>query len=191
MSAEIGALPEEETVAAFHEAWPAIQDCFVRGSRRIEFLGGDIAFAVEVDASGSASVFAKQTTIGDRTTESCMIDVLRKAAWPLPVGGRVGLAENGFGFEMTGDVRPPVIWDPEQVSEVLNVNATALEECKHGARGSFTATVYVDADGTAMGVGVSPPNQDAERSSDCIVDVLVSATYPSPGSWPAKVTFSL
>lgn len=191
MSAEVGALPEEETVAAFKDAFPAIQDCFMRGAERIEFLGGDIAFAVEVDSAGDAAVFAKQTNIGDRTTERCMIDVLRKAPWPLPVGGKVGQAENGFGFEMTGDVRPPVDWDSEQIGEVLNQNADALDQCKNGARGSFTATVYVDADGKALGAGISPPNKDGERASDCLVDVLVDATYPSPGSWPAKVTFSL
>jgi hypothetical protein len=191
MTAEVGALPEEETVAAFRNSFPAIQDCFIQGSERIEFLGGDISFEVEVDASGQARVFAKQTTIGDRKTESCMLDVLRGAAWPLPVGGHIGTAENGFGFEMTGDVRPPVMWDSSEVSDVLNQNASALNECKSGTHGTFTATVYVDANGSALGAGISPPNQEGEASSDCLVGVLVGATYPSPGSWPAKVTFSL
>jgi hypothetical protein len=120
-----------------------------------------------------------------------MIGVLRKASWPLPVGGRIGTAENGFGFEMTGDVRPPVDWDSGEISEVLNQNAGAFEQCKSGTGGSFTATVYVDADGSALGAGVSAPSKEGERASDCLVDVLVGATYPSPGSWPAKVTFTL
>jgi hypothetical protein len=189
--ADVGALPEEETVNAFKNAFPAIQDCFVRGAERIEFLGGEIAFAVEVDRMGSVSIFAKETTIGDRTTETCMIEALKSASWPRPVGGRVGTAENGFGFEMTGDVRPPVPWDEAEISDVLNENSSALEECKAGSRGSFTATVYVDRDGKALGAGISPPSQEAERRVDCIVDVLQAATYPSPGSWPAKVTFQL
>lgn len=189
--AEVGALPEEETVAAFKDSFPAIQECFVNGAKRIEFLGGDIAFSVEVDRMGNATVFAKETTIGDRTTESCMIDALKGAPWPRPVGGNVGTAENGFGFEMTGDVRPPVPWDEGEVADVLNENAEALESCKDGGRGSYTATVYVDRDGKAIGAGISPPDKDGERRVDCLVDVLEAATYPSPGSWPAKVTFRI
>jgi hypothetical protein len=184
-------LPEEDTVNAFRDSFPAIRDCFARGAERIEFLGGDIAFSVEVDSGGAASIFAKETTLGDRSTETCMIGALQKAPWPLPVGGKVGTAENGFGFEMTGDVRPPVPWDSGEVSDVLNENADALEQCKSGTRGSFTATVYVDRDGRAMSAGISPPDKDGERQVDCLIDVLVGATYPSPGSWPAKVTFSL
>lgn len=189
--AEVGALPEEETVNAFKDSFPALQDCFTRGAKRIEFLGGDIAFSVEVDRMGNASVFAKETTIGDRATETCMINALKDAPWPRPVGGNIGTAENGFGFEMTGDVRPPVPWDEAEVADVLNENAEALSECKGGGRGSFTATVYVDRNGKALGAGVSPPDKDGERHADCIVDVLEAATYPSPGSWPAKVTFRL
>jgi hypothetical protein len=51
--------------------------------------------------------------------------------------------------------------------------------------------VYIDNDGSALSAGVSPPNKEAEAQSDCIVDVLSGAAYPSPGSWPAKVTFNL
>lgn len=192
MMAEVGALPEEEAVAAFKDSFPAIQDCFIEGARRIEFLGGDISFTVEVNHEGEAEyVYASQTTLGDRATETCMIRALKRAAWPVPVGGRVGVAENGFGFSMTGDVRPPVAWDAEQVEATLSKNATAVAECKRGTSGSFTATVYIDDDGSALSAGVSPPNKEAEAQSDCIVDVLSSASFPSPGSWPAKVTFNL
>jgi hypothetical protein len=190
--AEVGALPEEQAVNAFKDSFPAIQDCFIRGAERIEFLGGDIAFFIQVNAAAEAEyIYAKETTIGDRETETCMIRALKKADWPAPVGGLVGIAENSFGFEMTGDVRPPVPWDSSQVEAALAENANAIAECKAGGGGSFTATVYVDNDGKAISAGVSAPDKESEAHSDCIVDVLKQATYPSPGSWPAKVTFSL
>lgn len=191
-TAEVGALPEEETVNAFKDSFPAIQECFIRGAQRIEFIGGEISFFIQVNSQGEAEyVYAKETTIGDRRTEKCMIDALRGASWPAPVGGLVGVAENSFGFEMTGDVRPPVYWDAEEVSEALSEHAASIAECKRGGYGTFSATVYVDSDGTAMGVGISAPDKESEVNSDCLVSVLEEITYPSPGSWPAKVTFRI
>jgi hypothetical protein len=38
---------------------------------------------------------------------------------------------------------------------------------------------------------MAPPDEQGEDAVDCIVDVLKQAKFPSPGSWPAKVTFTL
>src|SRR5690606_12023116 len=65
MTAEVGALPEDATIYAFKDSFAAIQDCFVEAAAANEFLGGLIAFEVEVNARGKVSgVFAKQTTLG-------------------------------------------------------------------------------------------------------------------------------
>ncbi len=191
-TAEVGALPEEEAIWAFKESFEDIQKCFVTGSRRIEFIGGQISFQVWVDSSGGVqTVFAEQSTLGDRETEECMYDVLRAAPWPRPVGGPIAVAQNAFEFEMTGDVRPPVDWDSEQVAEVLEEHREQIAQCKHGARESFLATVYVATDGRAMSVGMAAPDREVAESSRCLVDVLSQASYPAPGSWPAKVSFAL
>jgi hypothetical protein len=191
-TAEVGALPEEETVAAFSNALMPIQECFTKGTKRIEFLGGEIAFHVVVGQQGKVeTIFAERSTLGDRQTEQCMFNVLRGANWPRPVGGLVGVAQNGFEFEMSGDVRPPVDlsgFDPDVVLADLR---SEIRGCKQGVSDSFTATVYVDTDGAPISAGIAAPDGTAESASDCLVDVLKSATFPSPGSWPAKVTFAL
>jgi hypothetical protein len=51
--------------------------------------------------------------------------------------------------------------------------------------------MYVGTDGHALSVGVTPPDSHGEAAVDCLVGVLKEAKYPSPGSWPAKVTFTL
>ncbi len=189
---EIGGMPEEETVAAFRGAFGPIQECFIAGARRVEYLGGEIAVQVRVGQKGKVqAVFAERSSIGDRQTERCMLEALQHADWPAPVGGLVGIAQNSFEFEMTGDVRAPVIIDNFDSEQALATHAQAISDCKGAGSGSFTATVYIDTDGSPLAAGIAAPNADAESKSDCLVGVLERATFPSPGSWPGKVTFSL
>jgi hypothetical protein len=191
-TAEVGAMPEEESVYAFKESLQGIQDCFVAGSQRIEFLGGQISLQVWVNETGQAqTVFADRSTLGDRQTERCMFDTLKGAPWPKPVGGPIAMAQNSFEFEMTGDVRAPVTWDEEQVESALANSRGRIAECKGGARQKFLATVYVDTNGSALGVGMAAPDRTQEIHSECLVGVLAELQYPPPGSWPAKVSFQL
>lgn len=190
--AEIGALPEEETVAAFSNSLGSIQDCFTKGAQRIEFLGGAISFHVVVGRQGNVeNIYASQSTLGDRETERCMFGVLRGADWPKPVGGLIGVAQNGFEFDMSGDVRPPVEIDDFDADAVLADLRSEIRGCKHGSSEPFTATVYIDTNGAPISAGIAAPDKTAESASDCLVDVLKGAKFPSPGSWPAKVTFAL
>lgn len=190
--AEVGALPEEETVAAFTSSLDPIHECFVNGTKRIEFLGGEIAFNVVVGEKGKVeTIFAERSTLGDRQTEQCMFSVLRNAHWPRPVGGLIGVAQNGFEFEMSDDVRPPVELENFDASAVLADLRSEIRGCKHGVAEAFTATVYIATNGQPISAGIAAPNRNAESASDCLVDVLKSAKFPSPGSWPAKVSFTL
>lgn len=190
--AEIGGMPEEETAAAFRAAFDPIQRCFIDGARKLEYLGGQIAVQVRVGKQGKVeAVFAESSTLGDRETERCMLKALEDSDWPAPVGGLVGLAQNSFEFEMTGDVRAPVAIAEFDSGQALSEHRAALAECKGSVKDGFTATVYIDTDGTALAAGIAAPSAEAETKSDCLVGVLRRAKYPSPGSWPGKVTFSL
>jgi hypothetical protein len=42
-----------------------------------------------------------------------------------------------------------------------------------------------------ISAGIAPPDDRGERSVDCMVDVIKGLKFPSPGSWPAKVTFDV
>jgi hypothetical protein len=191
-TAEVGAMPEEETVAAFSNSLQPIQNCFMDGVKRIEFLSGEIAFNVVVGRKGRVeNIFAERSTLGDRQTEQCMFGVLRGAAWPEPVGGLIGVAQNGFEFQMSDDIRPPVELTNFDADDVLADVRSEIRGCKHGASGKFTATVYIDTNGSPISAGIAAPDKTAESASDCLVDVLKGAKFPQPGSWPAKVTFTL
>lgn len=192
VSSDVGGLNEGKVNRAFEGAIPALQKCLNRGSQKLEFLGGAVAFFVEVNGDGEVShAHLEQSTLGDRETEKCMLNALKAQSWPKPVGGKVGHARKSFDFDPPNDVRPPTEGDSAAMSAALEEKADAVAECKSGASGTFTATVYVDTEGKALGAGVVPPDAAGEAAVDCLVSVLKETTYPSPGSWPAKVSFSL
>lgn len=120
-----------------------------------------------------------------------MLEALGKQSWPAPVGGEHGIARKSFAFDPSGDVREPVEWEAERVAPVIEGLSGELQECKRGARGEFVVTLYVGTDGRALAVGVAPPDEAGEVASDCIAGALGKAKYPSPGSWPAKVSVGL
>jgi hypothetical protein len=192
VSSEIGALDEDKVTRAFDASLKELQRCLDRGARRVEFIGGAVSFYVKVDGGGAlAHTHVEESSLGDRETEKCMLDVLRKKKWPAPVGGETGYARKSFEFDPPNDVRPPTDWSGDRVAKTLDDKSNEIAKCKNGSNGSFTATMYVSTSGQPLAVGITPPDEGGEAAVDCLVDVLKSASYPKPGSWPAKVTFSL
>jgi hypothetical protein len=191
-SSEIGALDEDKVTATFRSAQGDLQKCLFQGAQRNEHEGGDVAFFVKIDTNGRVvHAHVERSTLGDRETEKCMLRALEKRSWPSPQGGDIGLARSSLGFDPPSDARPPTDWPPSRVDDAVQGMRDKISSCKRGAGGDLTATVYVDPDGAALSVGVAASDESGASAVDCLVDVLKQATYPSPGSWPAKVTFTL
>jgi hypothetical protein len=191
-SAEIGGMNEEAVDAAFTSSVKGLQRCLDSGAKRIEFLGGSVSFFLKIDATGKvANAYLEHSTLGNRTTERCMLDSLTAKSWPKPVGGEHGLARKSFTFDPPNDVREPITWDDHDAAPGLKKIADDVGKCKQGHAGRFEATLYVDTTGKVLSAGATPPDQDGDAAVDCLVGVLESATFPSPGSWPAKVTLEL
>jgi len=192
VSSEIGALDEAQVTKTFTASVKGLQGCVEQGAGRVEFLGGAVAFYVKVDSSGHASeAYLEQSTIGDRDTEKCMLDLLRAKKWPAPVGGQSGIAKKSFDFDPPNDVRPPLDWSADRVSSELSAKSAEIGKCKSSAPGTYSATMYVDTKGHVMSVGIAPPDAAGEQAVDCLVNVVRDTKFPSPGSWPAKVSFEL
>ena len=190
VSAEIGGLSEEKVDKTFQKALPDFQRCLDDGAKRVEFLGGSVSFFVKIDQRGRVDhAHLEKSTIGDRDTEKCLLASLRSKKWPKPVGALHGLARKSF--DPPNDVRAPTSWESDRVSDSVGKLSKKLQSCKKGNSGSFEATAYVGTDGNVLSASVTPPDEAGEEQVDCLVDTLKSATLPSPGSWPAKVTFTL
>ncbi|WP_438019710.1 AgmX/PglI C-terminal domain-containing protein [Sorangium sp. So ce315] len=189
---EIGGMNEEKVQAAFQRASHRLSRCYERGVQRIPYLGGEIRFKVRVTEDGTARwAFVKDSTLGDRETEACMLKVLKAARWPKPVGGE-GLAENSFTFEPSSDERPPVPWTPDQLGTPYKKARPALESCRSQAGASqLKATLYIDTNGRPLSVGVSSADERGEDAAECVAGALREITFPSPGSYASKVSVDI
>jgi hypothetical protein len=188
--ADVGALDQGKVNATLNRASGKLSDCFNDGLKRVPFLGGNIKFALRINQEGVATVaYLKESNLGDHTTEACMLNALRAATWPAPVGGREGLAEGGFGFDPSPDERPPVELEAAKLGKELPKAQTAIAKCRSSAgAGAITTTMYVGTDGKPMAIGVATADAKGETAASCIVDALKGMTFASPGSYAAKVS---
>jgi hypothetical protein len=188
MQQEFGGMNEEKVNKAVEALYPALTRCLLTGQKRIDFLGGEVAFLVKVNTSGRAeAAHAERSTLGDFQAERCMLAELSASRWPKPVGGRIGLARTSIVFDPPADVRPPVEWSASDVASTLEAEGDALASCGRG--GPFTVTAYIDTDGRVLGAGVAHADDSGEETAACLAGAVERIRFPSPGSWPAKVTF--
>jgi hypothetical protein len=192
MSGQLGSLDEGKVNETFATLVPRFGECLSQGSSRVEFIGGHVKFAIRIGLDGGAKwAYLSESTLGDRETERCMLNIAKSARWPIPEEGE-GQAQRAFDFDPSPDVRDAVPWGADRISKALASARAKLGQCAHRAPGKYHATVYVQTNGTPMAAGVAPPDERGESGPvDCMVDVIKAMRFPSPGSWPAKVTFDV
>lgn len=190
--AEIGAIDEAAARDSFEAALESLQECVSEGSRQNSMLAGSIEFAVKVNAKReAASVWAVESSLGQRVTERCMFDALRSVSWPAPVGGTFAIARTSFEFDVPKGVRPPTSWDAGRVSKVVEALEPKVDHCTEGRRGDVLVTLYLDPEGKAISAGASSSSETDETAIECLIDLLLEARFPAPGEHAAKVRFYL
>ncbi len=191
MKSELGTVDPGDIKKAFTALDGAFMDCQKRALDRVEVLSGGAKFFLRIGEDGSARyTYLEESELGDRETEKCLLDAVMGARWPKPDGGE---AEVRYGMELPLQAtRPPNDWSAEKVSGALSKHGDALDKCKAGAAGAFHATMYVGPGGKVLAAGIAATSRDAADKADCLAGALVKMKgLPSPGSWPAKVTFGL
>lgn len=193
MASEIGALDEGQVKAVFQRVSKQFSSCYQRGTERVPYLAGEIAFKIRVTSEGKARwVFVKDSSLGDHETEACMVRALEGVSWPKPVDGEEGIAENSFAFEPGSDERMPIAWSPEQLGPKFRDAKGKLSQCRADAgTGPLKATLYVDTEGKAGSVGVSASDEKGKGAVACVVETLSGITFPSPGSYASKVSVTI
>lgn len=189
MYGELGVLNEAEVRSTFERVWRgAMTDCQKKGG---DMISGHTLARVRVNHSGGVKwAYLKETNLGDRDVEKCMLDAIRNTTWPIPEGGEDGIAEQELPFADYAD-RPPVEWSSDKTRDVVSKNASALSACRKGASGAFVATLIVNKDGSVASVGIQQPDETADAAADCLVDAIRELKFPKTGSWPAKVSFDV
>ena len=192
VSSEVGALDEDAVNRVFDSVQSSLASCIRKGASRVELLGGDVAFFIGINLSGRADdARLERSTLGDHETESCMLQALRGRTWPKPVGGKKGQVRKSFSFDMPNEARPPVEWSAEDVQDTLKKLHKRANKCTGGGSGTYQITAYIDTHGSAMSVGVAPPDESGASNVNCLVELVKNARFKSPGSYPAKVSFEL
>lgn len=192
IEAELGALDQGKVKAAFQKSQDRLMACYTQGAQRLAYLSGEVKFFVRVGRDGSARrAYLEESTLGDRATERCMLEVLKGVTWPRPEGGE-GEARNSLSFSPGDDERMPVAWSAEQLGAPYKNARTKLQQCRKSAGAKpLKATFYVETDGKPAAVGVAVADERGEEAVDCVVAALSSIKFPSPGSFASKVTVTI
>ena len=139
MESEIGGLNEDAMDLAFASLERPLMRCLEGGSERVEGLGGHFKLSLRVDKGGSTRwVYLSESTLGDRDTEKCVLDLARTKTWPRPLGGE-GLAEKSFDIDARSE---PVSWEARRAQRALNHVHGEVARCRKGIPAA-SGTVYV------------------------------------------------
>jgi hypothetical protein len=191
MKSELGSIDPAAVKKAFSALDGAFMDCQKHALDRVEVLAGSAKFFLRVGEDGTAKyAYLEDSELGDSETQRCLLEVVRGATWPKPDGGE---AEVRYGMELPlQSTRPPNDWSSDKVSAALAKHGGAFDKCKAGVSGPFHATMYVGPGGKVLAAGVTASSRDGADKVDCLAEALVKLKgLPSPGSWPAKVSFGL
>ena len=183
----MGTIDADEVRMTIEPKLTRFMRCFSRRYNDIEILGGHIHMNFRVDVEGNVLwVFPNESTIGDRETERCLVETAAAIRFPRPRGGE---AEFGYPLDLDPpeDVRPPVAWGESSISDVLEANRGSLRECGSG----YSVTMYIGPGGEVMAAGAAADERTGAENLDCVTDAVSQWEMPDPGSYPAKVSFSI
>jgi len=194
VASELGQIDEGATKKTFERVSAGLMGCYTSGLSHLEYMAGDVKFYLRVKPDGHLRwVYLEESSLGDRDTETCMLGVLSSASWPLPEGGEAEV-HHGLSFDAPPGVRPPTAWSADRVTPGVTQKSTAASACKQHGSAPFRVTAYVagaKGAGHVIAAGAAAPSAPAAADVDCLLGVVGSLKLPSPGSYPAKVSFSL
>jgi hypothetical protein len=187
----MGTIPERLIHETLEPKMPKFQRCFFDGAGEVELLGGHMGFYFRVGLDGRVEwVDPRDSTVGHRATEECLLAIAAATRFPKPRGG--GPAEFAWGFDIdsVGGLRPPVAWDAERVRASVRAERGSLVGCGLGEV-EVKVTAYVAPGGAVTSAGASTNAHDGVSKIPCVVDAVRGWKMPDPGSYPAKVTFTV
>jgi len=184
-----GTLSQQEIQNALEPRMMKFSRCVQKRSGDVEWVSGAMAFEFKIALSGAvASVYPKQSSMGDRETERCMLEVAQGTRFPAPHGGE---AEFSWSLEvpLDSDIRAPVPWTAAQAGAVVSERGPELS-ARCGA-GPYDLTAYVDVEGKVVAVGGAVQSEASAQQLDCVTQAVQGWVFPSPGSYAAKLNFQV
>lgn len=192
-SQELGSIDEAATKKTWQRLSDKLLGCISQGSSRLEYLSGEVKFFLRIGQDGRVRYgWLERSSLGDRETEKCLLDVAKSASWPQPEGGEAEVRYDGLGFDPAGGVRMPTEWPSDKVAATVGKHHDSLARCLDGVGDTkFRVTAYIEPGGKVQAVGVSTSSKEGAEKIDCIVSAVHAMKMPNPGSYAAKVAFQL
>ena len=107
----MGTIQREQVERAMRPRLSRLQRCFAARMGDVELLAGDIRLEFRIRTDGSVLwVYPQQSTIGDRATEQCILEVASQVRFSRPRGGEAEFSW-GFGLESGAERLPDVVRD--------------------------------------------------------------------------------
>jgi len=148
-----------------------------------------IGFVIAVDGTTRVARIAS-SDVGDVDAERCMTRIGSGLRFRRPTGGEADVTEQ-VRVPLDPEVRPPVVWTADRVSRTAGPSIARLATRCRVSGGRVRVTAYVGPGGNVMSVGgfASVPALDSTVS--CVAEGVRRLPMPSPGSYPAKVSFDV
>ncbi len=190
ISGLMGTIRQDQVENALNPRLPRFQRCFEQRMGTVELLGGNIRMAFRIHVDGSVAwVYPAESDIGDRDTERCVLEVAQGTRFPQPRGGEAEF-QWGFGLDPADDLRPPLNWSSGSLGRAADQVAALGRQC-HARGPGHTITAYINPGGEVLAAGGTMPDQDGTDALDCILEGVRGIAMPDPGSYPAKITFTV
>lgn len=189
MTGLMGTISQDAVQNALDPRMDSFMHCFETRLRTVHFLGGEIRLAFRVHTDGAVMwVYPAESSLGDREVENCILGVAGHAHFPRPHGGEAEFSW-GFALDPPSDVRAPVSLASGGVDELIESQELGVRaQC---GQGPYHVTAYVQPGGAVLAAGVSTDSTETATHLDCVATAVRSWTFPDPGSYAGKVSFSL
>jgi hypothetical protein len=184
-----GTLSQQEVHNALEPRMLKFARCVQQRADSVEWLSGRVLLEFHVALDGKATrVYPRESSMGDRSTERCAVEVALATRFPAPHGGE---ADFSWSFEvpLDGSIREPVSLSAGELEPEPGALRGALESAC-GA-GQYAVTAYVDTEGKVVAAGAAASDEESAQKLDCVASAALGFTFRSPGSYAAKLQLAV
>ncbi len=186
---QLGTISGERVAATINES-DAVTRCFsadVSHVPQLAYASVEVGLVLRIGTDGRPVwVHIESSNSGSRDVETCLIGAVSGMSFVRPIGGE---AEVRHTLAVTGSGRrPPTDWDAARAAPAIARDRRAYSAC---GTSTYSVTVIVGRGGRALAAGGATADRSNAETVACITDVARRGTYPDPGSFPARVTFTV
>jgi hypothetical protein len=182
LTGEQGFLSQGDAEAAIQRRWSDLVHCYEEAGSARDFAGGPVKLRFFVDVQGRVpDVHVLESRLGSFDVERCLVRIGRTIVFPRPQGGMQTSFEYSLEFRSSG-VQPVVDLPDGALDQALAALLAQVTAQCGPIVGEVTATIYVDAMGTVLSVGLASSGLLPEELATCLAHSLRRPLPPLPGA---------